>query len=120
MPRKALRGVISKVDFYQVCQLGTTIHNKMAPRTGKRLQDRGRDTPTKGLLGFTRERYLCKLRAVEAHVPFGGVSLQTPGPPHVRLSTLLREVMSLGTPTVLNLRTTASQKCKAIPKRAGI
>ena len=39
-----------KVIFYQVYQLFTTIHNKMAPSTGKRLQYRGRDTPTKGLL----------------------------------------------------------------------
>ena len=32
-PRKALRGVISKVDFNQVCQLLITISHKMAPRT---------------------------------------------------------------------------------------
>ena len=27
-----------KVNFYEVCQLLTTIRNKMAPRTAKRLQ----------------------------------------------------------------------------------
>ena len=39
-----------KVIFYQVCQLVTKNRNRMAPRTGKRLQHRGRDTPTKGLM----------------------------------------------------------------------
>jgi len=39
-----------KVIFYQVCKLLTATRNKMPPRTGKRLQDRGRDTPTKGLM----------------------------------------------------------------------
>ena len=34
-PRKALRGVISNVNFNQVCQLLTTISHKMAPRTRK-------------------------------------------------------------------------------------
>ena len=47
-PRKALRGVILKSILPGL----TTIRNKMAPRPGKRLQDRGRNTPTKGLLCF--------------------------------------------------------------------
>ena len=38
------------VIFDQVCQLLKTIRNKMVPRTGRRLQERARDTPTKGLL----------------------------------------------------------------------
>ena len=42
--------VYFKVNLYQVCHFWTTIRTKMAPRTGKRFQDRGRDTPTKGLL----------------------------------------------------------------------
>ena len=41
-----------KVNFHQGCQLLTKNQNKMAPRTGKRLQDRGRDIPRKGLLWF--------------------------------------------------------------------
>ena len=40
----------SKVNLQQTCQLWTTISRKMAPRTRKRLQERGRDAPTKGLL----------------------------------------------------------------------
>ena len=42
-----------KVNFYQFCQLLTTIRNKMAPRTGKRLQDRGRDTPRRAFCGHS-------------------------------------------------------------------
>ena len=42
-----------KIDFYQVCQLLTTIRIKMAPRTGKRLQNRGWDTPRRAFCGDT-------------------------------------------------------------------
>ena len=49
----------SKVNLQQICQFLTTISRKMAPRTRKRLQERGQDNPTKGLLwishGTTRE-----------------------------------------------------------------
>ena len=51
-PRKALREGISKVNLQQGCQLTTTMPHKMAPRTRKRLQERGRDAPTKGLLWY--------------------------------------------------------------------
>jgi len=40
----------SKANLQQTCQFSRTISRKMAPRTRKRLQERGRDTPTKGLL----------------------------------------------------------------------
>ena len=40
----------SKVNLLQTCQLLTIIFRKMAPRTRRRLQERGRDTPTWGLL----------------------------------------------------------------------
>jgi hypothetical protein len=46
--RKALR--TSKVIFGRVRQLLAINAHKMAPRTGKRLQERARDNPTKGLL----------------------------------------------------------------------
>ena len=42
----------SKVDLRQTCQFLTIISRKMAPRTRKRLHERGRDTPTKGLLWY--------------------------------------------------------------------
>ena len=40
----------SKANLQQTCPFLTTISRKMAARTRKRLQERGRDTPTKGLL----------------------------------------------------------------------
>jgi hypothetical protein len=39
-----------KVNLQPTCWFLTTISRKMAPRMRKRLQERGRDTPTKGLL----------------------------------------------------------------------
>ena len=45
----------SKVNLQQTCQFLTTISRRMAPSTMKRLQERGRDTPTKGLLRHTTE-----------------------------------------------------------------
>ena len=45
-PRRALRGGISKVNFHKVYPLLTIFPHK----TNKRLQERTRDTPTKGLL----------------------------------------------------------------------
>ena len=48
VPRKALRGGISKVNFHQVCQLLATISHKMAPRTG---QSGAGITPRRALCG---------------------------------------------------------------------
>ena len=49
-PRKALRGGISKSIFQRPCQFLAINAHEMAPRTRRWLQERGRDTPTKGLL----------------------------------------------------------------------
>ena len=60
-----------KVKFYQVCQLLSTIRNKMAPRAGTRLQDRGRDTPTNGLLGLQVEGSVPNMSEDGTHkIPF--------------------------------------------------
>ena len=45
-PRKALRGGISKSILKGPCQFLSINAHKMAPRTGRWLQERGRDTPT--------------------------------------------------------------------------
>ena len=50
-PRQALRGVISKVNFHQVCQLLTTISHKTAPRTG---QSGAGITPRRAFCGSER------------------------------------------------------------------
>jgi len=50
-PRKALRGVISKVKFNQVCQLLTTVSHKMAPRT---RQSEAGITPQRAFCGASR------------------------------------------------------------------
>ena len=49
-PRKALRGGISKSILHRPCQFLAMNAHKMAPRTRKRFQERGRDTLAKGLL----------------------------------------------------------------------
>ena len=48
-PRKALRGGISKSIIQGPCQFLAINAHKMASGTRRRLQERGRDTPTKGL-----------------------------------------------------------------------
>ena len=50
-PRKALGGVISKVNFIQVCQFLTTISHKMAPRT---RQSEAGTTPRRAFCGIPR------------------------------------------------------------------
>ena len=50
-PRKALRWVISKINFDQVCQLLTTISQKMAPRMRQ------------SEVGITPRRAFCGLHA---------------------------------------------------------
>jgi hypothetical protein len=44
----------SNVNLQKICQFLTTISHKMAPRTRKRLQKRGRDAPTEGLLWLVK------------------------------------------------------------------
>ena len=51
VPRKALRGGISKVNFNQFCQLLTTISHKMAPRT---RQSEAGITPRRAFCGSAR------------------------------------------------------------------
>jgi hypothetical protein len=53
-PRKALRGGISKSSFQRRFQYLAINAHKMAPRTGRWLQERGRDAPTYGLLWSRR------------------------------------------------------------------
>ena len=53
VPRKALGGVISKVNFNQVCQLLTTISRKMAPRT---RQSEAGITPRRAFCGASALR----------------------------------------------------------------
>jgi hypothetical protein len=45
-PPRALRGGISKSIFQRRCQYLAINAHKMAPRTGRWLQERGRDAPT--------------------------------------------------------------------------
>jgi hypothetical protein len=45
-PPKVLRGGIPKSIFHRRCQYLAINAHEMAPRTGRWLQERGRDTPT--------------------------------------------------------------------------
>ena len=58
-PRKALRGGISKSIFQRPCQFLAINAHKMAPKTGRRLQERARDALTKGLV-WSRDRARCR------------------------------------------------------------
>ena len=49
VPRKALRGGISKSIFQRPCQFLAVNAHKMAPRTNQWLQERTWNAPTKGL-----------------------------------------------------------------------
>ena len=49
LPRKALRGGISKSIFQRPCQFLAINAHKMAPRTNQWLQERTWNAPTKGL-----------------------------------------------------------------------
>ena len=54
IPRKALRGGMSKSFFQRCCQLLATNGHKMAPRTSQGLQERAWDAPTMVLEWITQ------------------------------------------------------------------
>ena len=54
VPPRALRGGISKSIFQRLCQYLAINAHEMAPRTGRWLQERGRDTPTQGFAWTNR------------------------------------------------------------------
>jgi len=67
LPRKALRGGISKSIFKRPCQFLAINAYTLAPRTSKRLQERAWDTPTKGLLWSHTTCFQSRLARHDSH-----------------------------------------------------